>query len=455
MRKLLLIGSLALASLLYAEDITKENTSEQLEKIIESDVKPNLEKPKKQNIDDLLDKAKRELKKKNKEAYIYSATATVDANPDDAQYYEYLSMAYREAFLTLKADMILSKAGKIAVEEALSYHRKQMPDDMLNDEMQKKVKKELEEKSGDADGIFAVVGNIINSIVTNAKGDKKPETIEAEVEENIFNNAYMSGFTKEAFDEIKGMIPYETFIVTNENGETEIGVLAYTTPKSLQLARDLAQGHKSKPIENKAQCKSADSIVEDFDDEYLLTHLGIKYFYNENCRPALLAYGMDSFIKEEGFNSDYRREARTRAQGNAEATIAQFLSSNVNAFMKNTELKQKTKNAMLKASKTDGKVKMGAAQKKTRTSIVKEMSKEFSSTAQASLRGMEVARTWSVDKGDYEVVGAIVYYSMDSIDEANKRFDAMENIPTQQSGKSGVKATPGVKRATNLEVDDF
>ena len=31
MRKLLLIGSLALASLLYAEDITKENTGEQLE----------------------------------------------------------------------------------------------------------------------------------------------------------------------------------------------------------------------------------------------------------------------------------------------------------------------------------------------------------------------------------------------------------------------------------------
>ena len=145
MRKLLLIGSLALVSLLYAEDTTKENTGEQLEKIIESDVKPNLEKPKKQNIDDLLDKAKRELKKKNKAANIYSATATVDASPDDAQYYEYLSMAYREAFLTLKADMILSKAGKIAVEEALSYHRKQMPDDMLNDEMQKKVKKELEE----------------------------------------------------------------------------------------------------------------------------------------------------------------------------------------------------------------------------------------------------------------------------------------------------------------------
>ena len=52
----------------------------------------NAKKPKKENMEDLLQKAKREMEKKAKrrgfKVKVYTATASVDASPDDSQYFD-------------------------------------------------------------------------------------------------------------------------------------------------------------------------------------------------------------------------------------------------------------------------------------------------------------------------------------------------------------------------------
>ena len=50
------------------------------------------------------------------------------------------------------------------------------------------------------------------------------------------------------------------------------------------------------------------------------------------------------------------------------------------------------------------------------------------------LRGLESVRDWSIDKGDYMVVGVMRYYSMDSIEEANRRFEP-ENYKNEEKKK--------------------
>jgi len=92
------------------------------------------------------------------------------------------------------------------------------------------------------------------------------------------------------------------------------------------------------------------------------------------------------------------------------------------------------------------------SEKKKTNAIIKEMSQEFSSSSSMNLRGIKDVRSWSVDKDDYEVVGVIRYYSRDSIEAANEKFNPKTQTNEKKSNK---KATPGVKKSNNLSVDDF
>ncbi|MBK1991041.1 hypothetical protein JG676_00135 [Campylobacter sp. 2018MI35] len=450
MKKLLLISSLVVASLLYGQ-------GSQPVEIIEPDKSEQtpVTKPKKINLSDLMNKSAKALKKKNPQAMVYTAKASIGVGPEDPQYYDYLAMSYSEAVLNLKANMVLSKAGTIAIKETLSYFHKTIPDDKLNQQLQAEADKELKklkDAQENADKIFKVLENLISTFTQKLPPEKKDPKFIAEIEDKIFENTYNQAFSKTAMDEITGLIPYETFIVNDEDGY-QVGVLAYTTPNSLQLARDLKQGHQSKPTEKKEQCKNPDEIADALEDEDLLSHLGIKYFYNENCRPSILAYGMDSFIKEEGMNTEYQNESEDRARNRADAFISAFLSSSISANIKDSSTKEKVKKAMMKAVSQGDTTNYNAKKTGPQTSLIKEMSKDFSADSSMSLRGIEDARIWDIDKGDYRIVGVIRYYSMDSIEAANKRFDS--NYETIKSNNTPKQVKPSVKHSSNLDVDDF
>lgn len=457
--KKILASSLVLVGLLWGQASNEATFLIENEEVAKGQ---NAAKPKRVNIDDEMNKAEKELKRKfnanpanaGQRLNVYSKTTAIDVGYDDPQYFDFLSQAYNEALLLLKADVVLKKAGEVAIEESFNYYNKQMPDNLRQKDLKAKIDAELEAKQSNdnADTFFQIAGNIINQITNSKSTPEEKKKIEAEVRDTIFEKAYTQGVQKDGFDSISGLVPYETFIVTNEDGELEIGILAYTTPKSLQLARDLRQGHKSKATTNTASCKSAEEIADSLDDDNLLSKLGVSYFYNENCRPALLAYGMSSYVKEDGMNADYRRQSQEFARSQADAFISNFLNSNVSASQKNTTTKQKTIEAMMKASQTDGKTSYGASGKEKVTALIKEMSQEIKSSSQMRLEGLEDARVWNIDNGDSAVVGVIRYYSMDSIEATRAEFAE----PRSSSSSSSRKASsPGVKRNSNVIVDDF
>lgn len=452
-----LVTVLVLAlNLSHAQEIDEQLESIDAEKI--SQAVNDAQKPKKENMQKLLSDAEKELKQKAKKngikATVYQQTASIDVGTDDPQYYDYLTSAYNQAVLELKAQVALSKAGSIAVKEAYSYYNKTVPDTILQVELKKDADKKLAQMRAeqDMDGVFGIVAGIIAKAIGQDKSEAEKKRLEVEVSKSIFGKAYSDGFVKSGFDSIEGLVPYANFIVTKENGEIEIGVLAYTTEKSIQLARDLKQGRQSKKTKNEAQCKDPMDVADSLSDEELLSTFGLKYFYNENCHPSLLAYGMDSFIKEDGMNADYRKESSERARGMADKFISNFLNSNINAFIKDAKLQQKTVEAMMKAARENDVTNYNAPEKKKTNAIVKEMSQEFTGSSSMNLRGIEDVRNWSVDKDDYEVVGVVRYYSRDSVEAANEKFNPKAEINERKSGK---KATPGVKKSNNLSVDDF
>lgn len=412
--------------------------------------------PKKANMQNLLLESKKFIKSKNQSANVYTASTAVDVSPDDLQYFDFLTSAYNQAILQLKASIVLRKSGTIAIEEAYKFFHKTVPDDMLKDKLKKDVDAkilQIESLQAEPDTLFGSVGDIVHKAVNymedeDPKSKPKRDKIEAEVIDNLFTKAYSEGFVKEGFDEISGLIPSDTFIITNENGEVEIGVVGYTTPKSMQLARDLRQGHQSKTTSNQANCKNPSQIATSLSDDELLEHFGLKYFYNQNCHPSLLAYGMDSFIKEDGMNSDYRNESIQRARAMADKFISNFLSSNVSVYKKDTKLAKKTKDAFLKAMRENSNTSYNSKKIK-RVSLVKEFSQEFSSSSTMGLQGLEDVRIWNIQNENSEVVGVIRYYSYDSKKVAQKEFNPSVEEKKAKSYKQKVQ------HSSNIDVDDF
>lgn len=419
----------------------------------------NVQKPKKENILNLLNKAKRELTKKNKEAKVYTANAGVDTTVDDVNYYDFLTSAYNQAVLDLKAQLVLKKSGTVAFSETFSLIDTRIPDEKLRKQLKEEADKKIQAAlaADNMDGVFGAINNLIDKAFGNNKTPEEKKKIVADVKKQVFNKAFSEGFNKQASDEISGLIPYENFIVTNENGNISVGVLAYTTPRSVALARDLKNGNYSKKTENTEQCKSVEDVVDNLSDEELLSKFGIKFFYNENCRPSLLAYGLDSYTKTDGMNQDYEKVSVERARGMADKFISNFMSSNVSALINDKKIADKTIEAMMTATSEDGNTNYSNLKKtdsRGKPSIVKQMSQEFSSNSSMDLIGLEDARIWTADNDDYVVVGVIRYYSMDSINDAIKEFS--EPAPEKSSSqKPKQKQNPSVKRSNNLDVNDF
>lgn len=447
MKKIILAAFLAFAlSNLNAAD----KQIDTLQVVNKAEENNNLQEPPKLNMYDLINEAKTNLLSRNKEAKVFSATTSVDVSPDDIQYYDFLTSAYNQAVLQIKADIVLKKSGSLAVREAYKYYHKTIPDNLLSAQLEKEVKAKLNNlENQSSTSLFKLAGKLIDKVI-ESKPENEKKVLREQAQKQIFGKSFSEGVTKSGFDEIAGLVPYENFIVVNKNGEVEIGVLAYVTSKSVQLARDLRQGHKSKMTENKNICKSPIELANSLDKNQLLNKFGLKYFYNQDCRPSLLAFGMDSFIHEEGMNADFRNESAARSEAMAQKFIANFLNSDVRALLEDKKTSQKIVNAMIEASKQDDKITVNGLQKNKDISIIKEMTKELSSSASMDLAGLDTIRTWSEDKGDFEVVGSVVYYTFDNIAKDKNLLNFKK-----EKQKSKYPTSPNVSHSNNLDIDDF
>lgn len=478
--KKIFISSILAASLLYAE-----NEGAKQEEIIDAPkTEQSVTKPKQQDMSTVLTRSKRDLKKKLKKqgivGEVYTAKASIDAKPDDPQYYDYLANAYSEALLRLKANVILSKSGSMAAQEALSFYQKTVPANKQDKELLSKAQAKMDELQEEANteafyaGLIDTAANLVDAaaktylgaenVTGNLANDAKKaagvdtKTLSAKEKDTVFKKSLSQDVIKQAGDSIAGLIPYENIILTDsKEGEIQIGVLAYTTERSQQLARDLKQGYQSKKTANTAQCKNPDDISDSFDNDELLSKFGIKYFYNEECTPSIMSFGFDSFVKQEGLNTDLAIASETRARNRADILISSFLKSDMTAFSKDSTLQEKIIQNAIEISKNPSDDFQTTKKSTERTTeLTKIMAENFKNYTAMSLKGLEDSRIWEVDDGNRRIVGVIRYYSQDSIDSNTKRFsEPPASIKSETTPKNNTKLQGGIKKSSNLEVDDF
>lgn len=418
------------------------------------------------NIEDLLSCAKSELLFKNPKAKVYLQTISVPKNSQDPQYYDFLFAKYNEAFLKIKAQLALKVAGELITKEIASKDdQSKMPPELvegfLNQEIERQKRiNENKVENGFFDKLMGKIFSDNEEVTAHQLKPEQEKEVRIKAEKVLYSNSFKEEMKKVAREEIAGLIPYENFIVVNDNGETEIGIVAYTSAKSRELARALAGGYKAKNTENKNACRSADEVVSKIGgSDEKISKLGLSFFYNEDCQPSLLAFGMDSYKVEEGMTNEYKNTSYSMAQALAEKALANFVKSSVYTYTnadKFTDTVQKAYTTLIKKGNNE----TATGGKTTSSNSYSHLEEFFSSESRMSLVGVEVANKWTKQFDEFGVAGVILYYSPSSVAGAKQeRLEIkgtldQKNKPTI-SNQSSTKSTKGVIRSKNIEVDDF
>lgn len=418
------------------------------------------------NIEDLLSCAKSELLFKNPKAKVYLQTISVPKNSKDPQYYDFLFAKYNEAFLKIKAQLALKVAGELITKEIASKDdQSKVPPELvegfLNQEIERQKRiNENKVENGFFDKLMGKIFSDNEEVTAHQLKPEQEKEVRIKAEKILYSNSFKEEMKKVAREEIAGLIPYENFIVVNDNGETEIGIVAYTSAKSRELARALAGGYKAKNTENKNACRSADEVVSKIGgSDEKISKLGLSFFYNEDCQPSLLAFGMDSYKVEEGMINEYKNTSYSMAQALAEKALANFVKSSVYTYTnadKFTNTVQKAYTTLIKKNSNE----TATGGKATSSNSYSHLEEFFSSESKMSLVGVEVADKWTKQFDEFGVAGVILYYSPSSVAGAKQERLEIKGTLDQKnkpstSNQSSTKSTKSVIRSKNIEVDDF
>lgn len=459
-RKILLssfVTSAFLFSNLYAEETTNQNTpitSTQDEIATSQDIRPTSDEilpvsdenngfvDVENSIKKMMEEVAKSIRDEKNGKFAYASDPVqISVSRDDPQYYDHLSAAYNEAFLKLKARLAYEKSGSFTAYAVLD----EISNDLGDEGIERKLKDEIaaaRAKDGFDDDIFR---NILNKIMGGISEVKSKEIIQKA--EHIKNSSsFKQNMGKVTFDYVEGLIPYENFIVKSSNGYDEVGLVAYVSPKSIELARALKKGYLTSPTQKKSQCKDPNELAANIKNP--LSKLGLTFFYDDSCQPALISYAMKNYENKGKFAGRKEQNASQIAKMLAEKNIAMFLGASLSAKESANQVQNAIERVIKEVTSKDGKVLEERGGLEEINDIYTEYKNHMSESANMSLTGVKTIRNWNKTKGEQGVTGVMLYYSPMSIQQAksNGVKPAIKQVPAN---------TQKVIRSRNVEVEDF
>ena len=417
-------------------------------------------------LDDILECVREKLSDNTKYPNIisvYDSTQDLPHNESHKDFYDEIDIKFQEAMLEIRASAvaeqgldILAKSSKKVVDNSKNKEaiEASLKEEALEQEEAIKANRRYESL---IDGLFRRIQQLIDPDV-NPKDWTSEQKERAKIEAR--KALYSSNFTQEITKgnrfpkTIQAVVPLTTIIHTNEQGKSELGVVAYISKRSIALYDALKNNNQVPVPEDKSQCISANDMLKSMNEESKLTTLGLQYFYNENCQPSLLSYGFSVYDKDPDLEREYKNTAKSEAVTQAEANITEFLGASTTTQEKVTKQSSAVQEALFVAMEDaidKGELIVKNAEKK----IAKSVSKEMKSIAGGNTKGMKVVKRWAVDKDDYGVAGAIVYYSVDSIASIDNLKNQINNANVTKVKKPAAPVKPSTRGSSNIVVDDF
>lgn len=371
-------------------------------------------------------------------------------------------MAYEKAYMDAQKEMLMQNFGRIAAEKVREY----FADDSNNthDQFAEKVSQREEAKSQLA-RILEKVNSLTEAKLDNALKNegvdpKKFEGLEKKLRQDLFTDAIvkntMRGFNSRS---LYGFFVLKSFYGVDENGAPAVGIVAAKSPISAKIARDMAQ--QRTPSQVKENGRHVSELLPDEDENYL-AEMGVRLFFDQTGRPALISHAQAASTYQGDNNSrksKYMNAARSKAVLQAQTQIAEFLNTLMSA--EDREEKSESDESYLENRYSDVSGAVEIAEKEVNNIVDKTFHSARSST-RADIAGMTEVAKWSTkDANGLTVVGSVVMWSYDGLSAAKrvqtgKTHDYGASKKQEKEAPKTKKAPAGVKGSKNvIHVDDF
>lgn len=447
MKKRFVIGSLLVASFLYAQatpqvEITQEDIKIQNEM---SDASSKDITPK--SLDDFFEEfadnfgIEYGIIKDGKT--FYTGRSVVALSDSDPQFAQALQNAYQKAMLNLQSDFIEDALGRMAVSKIQNYEA----DNSTN-------AKEFEELPKGS-----VVGQIFDKLVqlSGAKLDKalrdlgiNVEGLTEERKKILLKEEFLNKTITSAVGSMSGLIPVQT-IVTQRRGQYDIGVIAVVSKKTRQLAKDMSLARQSKI---KGKGKNINEYLPK-DNKGFLNEYGIRLVYDEKGSPVILSYGNWGYIADANNakkTNILEDRAKDTASTMADAAIIEFINTNLS--LKDEKTTGESYEEIIKQSLN---INDNTTQEEIKdfTNIVEKINTKIKASASGKIKGIGTLKRWNyTSENGIEHVGVVRFYSYDNVANINEALKSNSNTSVP---KTEPKKSSNIQRSSNVvnDIDDF
>jgi len=260
--------------------------------------------------------------------FFYFAEEPVSLPATDPQFGNALVNAYDKALLDVYTQYALDMYGRRTVSEL----RKFFQDSSTN-------AKNIPLPQNYTKGFWGKVLAILNKEleVVDKSLDKKLEELGVDpsqfknltpkAKKDLFRDTFLKKVITQASGDISGIFTVQSAYAIDKNGNCVVGLIAVVSPKTKQIAKDIRLGRKSLI---KGRGRKIESLIPKNPGQ-LAYILGTRLAYDEDGTPAIISYGISSYVPEKDFymNVRLKQDAIRSAIANADAQIAML----VNGFL--------------------------------------------------------------------------------------------------------------------------
>lgn len=445
MKKILFIGSLVVASLLYAQDIQNTqisqqdiNTQNEMSNASTKDISP---KSIEDFFEEFADKFDIEYGVSKNAKTFYTGKSTVIINDTDPQFAQALQNAYQKAMLNLQSEFVKDAFGRIATSKIQSYEA----DNSTN-------AREFEElpKGGAIKQILNKLSQLAGAKLDKALNDLGIDTksLSEDRKKTLLKQEFISKTITSALGSMSGLVPVQT-IVTQRRGEYDVGVIAVISNKTRQLAKDMALSRKS-------NIKGKGKAISEYlpkDKKGFLNEYGIRLIYDENGAPVILSYGNWGYVADSSNakkTNILEDSAKETALTMADAAIVEFINTSIS--LKDERTTGESYEDIIKQSinLNDNSTQ---EQNQNITNIIDRVNSKIKANANGKIRGIRTLKKWSYTRENgIEHVGAVRFYSYENLANVNEALK-----PKTNTQKNEVKKSSNIQRSSNIinDIDDF
>ena len=340
------------------------------------------------------------------DVWVVSGTSFVALGTDDKRWSKARSIAYQQAFLN-------------AMGEYVSETRADLGNKLIRDRFQQDLdESELTFNPGDTSS--SQLGRVIDKLAI--LGERKLDqalTDSGMSEEDIarltpaqkktsLSDRITRETTVEALGSAAGLVPIKTFEALDDEGNSAIGVVAASSRRMRQLAKQVAQGKSITPDSDRARLPVVDQLAE-MSDEDLVDQFGVRVYWDEQGYSTLVSFGQWGF-SDEGLNKRKRARRREFAGQQAENDARAHLVTFIKASTRFTEIST----VGIGSEEGDQVLPDNTVEDFDMVNVVDELVEKAKVTSQVKLTGMVTLRSWSArhpDLDNQEIVGAIISWS--------------------------------------------